>query len=322
MLFRYPLVFTLLGCILLLSVSPLFAGEQNPERVIARVNDVPITAGELEWQWRRQLRQAAPGGLVTVAPPVGREDLLESLIRREILYQEAVNAGWKPNGPAAMKKLAALKSQFRSEAAFSRELQELGVNEMQLLKELTRSEMIRDFLDVRFIRAQKVTEEEAQAWYREHAGSLGSPDKVCAAHILKAVADEEGQSGQQRVRREIGELRKRFLAGEDFAELARKHSDCPSREQGGDLGCFTFVEMVRPFSEVAFALAAGEISEPVVTDDGVHLILVREHQVAELPAFDNLRSRALQEVRAAKAGPQIKEFLDSRRAAARVEIIP
>jgi peptidyl-prolyl cis-trans isomerase C len=282
--------------ILLFGTSPLSAGDPDPERVIARVNDAPITAGQLEWQWRRQLRQAAPGGLVTVSPPVSRENLLESL--------------------------AVLKTRFRDEAAFSRELQELGITEQVLLKELARSEMIRDFLEVKFIRNQEATEEEGLAWYRAHADDIRRPARVCASHILKRVSNKDSEAERHRTRQEIEELRGRVLAGEEFADLARKHSDCPSREQGGDLGCFTFAEMVSPFSLAAFALPPGEISGPVVTDDGIHLILAREHQEAGLPPFQQFRTRALQEVRAAKAGPEIKEFLESRRAAAQVVITP
>src|SRR5690606_5126033 len=73
------------------------------------------------------------------------------------------------------------------------------------------------------------------------------------------------------------ELRQRLLDGEDFAELAAEYSDDPgSATTGGDLGWFGHGAMVAPFEEAAFSLEPGEISEPVQTDFGYHLIEVLE----------------------------------------------
>jgi parvulin-like peptidyl-prolyl isomerase len=78
------------------------------------------------------------------------------------------------------------------------------------------------------------------------------------------------------------ELRTRLLAGEDFAALAEEYSDDGSSASGGDLGWFARGAMVAPFEEAAFALAVDEISEPVKTDFGYHLIQVLERD-AERP---------------------------------------
>ena len=72
------------------------------------------------------------------------------------------------------------------------------------------------------------------------------------------------------------ELKKEIESGADFAELAQKHSSCPSGQSGGDLGTFSPGQMVREFDEVVFGdLAVGEVSEPVKTDFGYHLVQVQ-----------------------------------------------
>ena len=86
--------------------------------------------------------------------------------------------------------------------------------------------------------------------------------KVRASHILVKTLDEANK------------LLEEIQNGADFAELAAKHSLCPSGRNGGDLGFFGKGMMVKPFEDAAFALEVGELSQPVETQFGWHLILV------------------------------------------------
>lgn len=72
---------------------------------------------------------------------------------------------------------------------------------------------------------------------------------------------------------EADDLLKKIAEGESFGELAQKFSKCPSGRSGGDLGSFTRGQMVKPFEDAAFALNINEVSQPVRTQFGYHLIL-------------------------------------------------
>ncbi len=104
-------------------------------------------------------------------------------------------------------------------------------------------------------------------------------DQIRASHILLMHADAAGgDSARSRADAlaEINEIKRRLGAGEDFADLAAENSDCPSGQDGGDLGSFRKGAMVPAFEQAAFALKVNEVSGVVETDFGYHLIVRTE----------------------------------------------
>ena len=95
------------------------------------------------------------------------------------------------------------------------------------------------------------------------------PDSIRASHILRNV---DGRSKEDALK-EGEDIKAAIDGGADFADQAREHSECPSGSSGGDLGDFGRGMMVAPFEEVAFDLDVDEVSGPVETDFGYHLIL-------------------------------------------------
>ncbi|MEC8379792.1 MAG: peptidylprolyl isomerase [Myxococcota bacterium] len=103
-----------------------------------------------------------------------------------------------------------------------------------------------------------------------------------ASHILIEhrmkwpPAKQRHSRSQEAAEQLLRELRDRYADGESFSDLAQTYSDCPSRNEGGDLGRFSHGQMSRRFSDAAFALQTGELSDIVHTEFGVHLILRTE----------------------------------------------
>lgn len=100
-------------------------------------------------------------------------------------------------------------------------------------------------------------------------------DQVRASHILlmyQGSARSSATRSKEEAKAQIEQLKAQVDAGSDFAELAKQHSDCPSRSRGGDLGMFGRGQMVRAFEETAFGLGVGDTSGVVETDFGYHLI--------------------------------------------------
>ena len=158
------------------------------------------------------------------------------------------------------------------------------------------------YFDVKIYDA--VTEADAKKVYEEKIGQAKPEQEIHARHILvesKAEAEEVAE---------------RLKKGEDFATLANEKSKDPGTE-GGDLGFFTRGRMVKPFEEAAFALDVGEVSEPVETPFGWHIIKVEEKRDQPLPAFDQVKEIIIAQLLQKKAQDVVTDL----RKAAKIEVV-
>ncbi len=119
----------------------------------------------------------------------------------------------------------------------------------------------------------EVSEEDIQRYYQENQELYRKPEQRTASHILLTVQENADDTTAQGVLQQANSLTERARAGEDFAELAKEYSQDPgSAESGGDLGVIEAGVMVKPFEDALFALEEGEVSDPVKTRYGYHVI--------------------------------------------------
>lgn len=161
--------------------------------------------------------------------------------------------------------------------------------------------------------AQTVAADEAElrAIYEQRQASYRTAEQREARHILLDLPPEASQEQTEVVRSQIEQLRERIAAGEDFAEVARAHSQDPgSAPAGGALGSFGRDMMDPAFEEAAFALEQGELSEPVRSRFGWHLIEVTGVQAEQLRSFEEARADVLDEYRSAQADQVFAEQVE------------
>lgn len=126
-----------------------------------------------------------------------------------------------------------------------------------------------------------MTHAEVERWHREHMDQYAAPEQVAASHILITPKDASPEADRA-ARARADSLAKRAKAGEDFATLARTYTDDDAtRDAGGDLGAFGRGTMLEAFEKAAFSMHAGDISDPVKSEVGYHVIKVTDH----LPAM-------------------------------------
>jgi peptidyl-prolyl cis-trans isomerase C len=142
----------------------------------------------------------------------------------------------------------------------------------------------RTLRDMYFDKAVKsaVTEAEAKQFYDEQVKLMKPEEEVRARHILVE-------------KKELAvELVEKLKKGSDFAALAKENSKDPgSKDQGGDLGFFGKGQMVAAFEETAFKLAKDQVSEPIETQFGWHVIKLDEKRARPVPAFDLVKDRII-----------------------------
>jgi peptidyl-prolyl cis-trans isomerase D len=133
-------------------------------------------------------------------------------------------------------------------------------------------------------------EKEISDHYTANAYVYQQPEKVRARHILIKVARDASPEQKDAARQKLLDIKKEIEGGKDFAEAATQHSDdVGSKAMGGDLGGFqTRQAWVPEFASAAFALKPGEISAPVETQYGVHLIKVEERKEAETTPLESV----------------------------------
>lgn len=122
----------------------------------------------------------------------------------------------------------------------------------------------------------EVKDEEIKDYYDTHLAEFTKEKTVSARHILFKTSSDMKDEEKEEKRKKALEIMELANKGDDFAELAKKHSEGPSAKNGGDLGEFKKNAMVKPFADKAFSMKPGEVSEPVETSFGWHIIKVEK----------------------------------------------
>jgi len=179
----------------------------------------------------------------------GKERFLEELIKKELIYQDAKNKGLDKD-----KEILAQVEEFKKMTLLS----------LVLKKEIEEK--------------VQVSDEDAKDFYNKNQDKFKKGEEIKASHIL---VDME---------KEAKDILARLKKGEDFAKLAMALSkDKGSAAKGGDLGSFTRGRMVPEFEEAAFSLKPGEISAPLKTQFGYHIIKVIERKEGNMVPFEEAK---------------------------------
>ncbi|BBO77609.1 peptidylprolyl isomerase [Desulfosarcina widdelii] len=310
---------------LLFSALPATAAEAQPQvGQIARVNDQMLMRQDLDREMKLvSLRLARQGQPVSAAQLKQYEaNIRETLINRTLLLQQARSAGVDVKESLVTKALSEFKAAFDGEMGYARALADMGFSEESLKNQIRDGLAVKALIDDKVTRHISLSDRQVRAFYDDNPSLFRRPEQVRASHILIKVPENADPAKKDEALAAIQALKARIENGEDFAVLAMENSDCPSKAKGGDLGFFGREQMVKPFSDAAFALQPGQMSDVVETRFGYHLIRVTERQEEQTLPFNDVKEAIASRLRQEQEGKKIDAYIEKLKEHADIKRFP
>ena len=285
--------------------------------VVARVNGENVAKADFDRLLKQMEMQAGQP-----VPKERRDEVYRAVIDQLVTYtaleQEARNRGIKISDAELKQvsdaRIAELRKQIPDEAAFKKALAERNMTLDQLRANMRKDLAINKMMEAELANAPGVTDADVKDFYDKNPDEFTG---VRASHIL-IKPDGFDEASKKKARTAIDDVLKQAKAGTDFGELAKKHSSDGSAQQGGDLGFFTKGRMVPEFSNAAFKLQPGQISDVVETQFGYHIIKVTERKdVPMTEAGEKIRAFLATK----KRDDQQQAFVASVKAKSKIEVL-
>ena len=250
----------------------------NPNEAALVVNGKTLTKGELEKDVERIVtaqKDKIPENQLDYARQMFRNQLAQSFLFENVLVAKATEAGVTATDEDMKAReadfLKAVANQPDAPKSIEEAAEKSPVGKERALREFRNGVIIEKYLKA--IQATAPAEDLTKEAQKRI-------DEIVTNNTLAAQGSGKALEQITALKAQLDEVKDSKAKAEKFAELAKAHSACPSKDKGGDLGLFTHGQMVPEFDKAAFELAVGEISAPVKTGFGYHLIMVTDKQAA------------------------------------------
>ena len=262
-----------------IAVSLLASACSAEDKTLVSADNYKVSKGELDAKLEKQ-------------PVAGQ--VLRSMVEQDLIFQYAKDNNITVTDAEIDSKIADIKSRL-SDAQLQQALQQQGMTEQDLRDILRQQLIIKKAVDATI----HVSDKQLSDYLAQNHTLLDQQAQVRARHILVST-----QATAEMIE---GKLK----AGGDFAKLAAQYSTDPgTKDKGGELGFFTRTAMVKEFSDAAFSMKVGQVSAPVHSPYGWHIIQVEETKPAMVATVANSRQKILDGMLAAQEQAQYPAFMD------------
>jgi len=252
--------------------------------------------------------------------PALKQKILDNLIARELMKQEVAKRGIKVDESEVNAQLDTLKKGASPEE-FANSLKQMNMTEQALKEQFASQLAIKKLIDTDLAPKVNVTQEAVKAFYDGNPDVFKTPEMVRASHILVKVDKSATAEEKAKALEKIKGIQKRIKAGEDFAQVAKEVSDCPSKDNGGDLNFFQKGQMVPPFDNAAFSMKPGDTSDIVETEFGYHIIKLTDKKAPGTMSFDEIKPRIEQHLKTEKMSEEFPKYIETLKSKAKIEIL-
>ena len=256
---------------------------------MAEVNGVKFTKSQFNAEMKRKLaiiKEQVPADRLQKLMPEIKKQILDDFIIRTLLSQEVKRLKINASESEIKEATERVKAGLPPGATLDDLLKKNDISKDKFREEVTLGVQINKLVLSQPLAVAKPTDKEITKYYQDNKDKFKAPETVHARHILiaKKPGDDEKAKAEKKAKAET--VRKQLLDGGDFADLAAKNSDDPSKSSGGDLGSFSRGQMVKPFEEAAFTQKVNAIGPVVETEFGYHIVQVLAHNEAKVISLD------------------------------------
>lgn len=258
--------------------------------IAVEVNGVKLMKAKLNAEMQQKLTQfkdQIPAERLEQAKAEIRKGLIDEFVMRTLLNKEITAKKVTAGEKEIAEVLDGMKAQLPAGKTIEDLMEKNGIDLAKMREEIGMNIKMNKLVIQELGEKGKVTDKEISDFYLKNKEKFMKPEAVHARHLLVAKVPEDTDKTKADKKAKTEELRKKLLAGADFADLAAKNSDCPSKQNGGDLGTFARGQMVKPFEDAAFLQQKNAIGPVVETDFGYHIIQVLEHETAQVVKLDS-----------------------------------
>jgi peptidyl-prolyl cis-trans isomerase C len=323
-----PIALSLLVLLLVAPSCGKKGGEKEttgPGRVVISVGKTDITAADVDAETGRLVRRMAgriPPEQMEQIRPQFVEQAKENLIHKILLTAAIQKEGVRITDTALDAKVAEFRGNFPDEATYQKSLESMAMSAEQFRDEVRLEIGIDSLLTMKTQDVPPADDAAIAKYYEENKEQFKQGEEVRASHILVIFEQGDDEAKKRAKREKAAAILDTLRAGGDFQVLAKRHSGCPSKENGGDLGYFARDRMVKPFEDAAFALGVGETSGVVETQFGYHIIKVMDKQAERIMPLEEVRAGIGDELTRQAKRAVIESYLKTLRDDTDIKIYP
>ncbi len=295
------------------------------KKVVATVNGKNIYEGQLEKSVTKQLRKDGifkSSGTSDGQVNLLRLKILNDLIDKEILQQASLKEPILDIDKKIELEIALIKKNFGEVDKYKNYLSNKHMTDKEFKTYLSDKIYLNEYLKKNRVIEPEIDEKEIRSFYDNGKKNFKIEELIKASQILLLIEPDATQKQRDKIKEKADKLRELIVNGEDFEKLAKEHSQsAEANVTGGKLGIIKKGYMPKAFEKVAFSMKKGELSKPIVTEFGYHIIKVTDRQEAGVSPYEEVKDfirKFLQEKETIKMLNALKQKLKSE---AKVEVL-
>ncbi|MBI3320271.1 MAG: peptidylprolyl isomerase [Candidatus Omnitrophica bacterium] len=283
---------------------------------MALVNDDVITDSDLQAYLKALPREGDAEAPREVSPAM-RKTILQRMIEERLMLQDAKRVGVTVGTDEVAERLQMLLAHLETKEAYEQMLREADLSEEQLKSKLREQLLIQKVID-RAVRSKIVVSPSELAQLVGSSHNVSKPgEEVHLHHLLIRTTEQRSLEEAQAL---VTQLREQLLNGADFEAIAKDHSEDPYAQEGGAMGWVRLGELLPELSEAIGRLEPGQLSDPIHTRLGWHLIKIDQRRMVDAERGD-ARERPEQQLYQQKFSQTFSLWLNELRQRAYIQIV-